>query len=301
MAIKISGTDVIDNSRNIVNATAGTFSGTVTAGGFSGPAAGLTGIPAAFIGVNAATYTSPGTFVVGTNCPPTVTTVKISCMGGGGNGGATPAPQITGSGAGGGASGVLAVRWYPLTGTPSLTITVGGAGGTSSVTVTGPGATVISSTGGAAGGYPTGGAATPLTQTNATFCYPGLSGGSTNPVTKYIGVAANPAGSIVPLGSPTSFVTASFNGGGFPGHAIVSAPPTPTGTTGGQGGRGGSSVLGIGGTGGAAGPPPIAAPRLGGNASGFGAGGGGGGGKIATPALASTGGTGSPGIVFIEF
>jgi len=43
MAIQISGTTVIDNSRNIVNAVNGTFSGSVTASSFNSAAPGALG------------------------------------------------------------------------------------------------------------------------------------------------------------------------------------------------------------------------------------------------------------------
>jgi hypothetical protein len=300
MAIQISGTNVIDNSGNIVNAVAGTFSGTVTAGGFSGPAAGLTGIPATTLGSNASVYTSPGTFVVGTNCPTTVNSVQIGCMGGGGNGGGVPAPVINIPGAGGGGSSVLAVRWYPVSNGTSLTVTVGGAGGTSSVTVTGPGATVISATGGSAGGYPAGGAAAPLTQTGASFAYVGHPLAQTNPNVNWLTISASPTGSVVPI-TPTNLVRVAHNGSGLDGNSSRPNPAPPTGTSAGAGGRGGSSIFGAGGTGGVAPGPSAAAPRVGGNASGYGSGGGGGGGKIAVPSIASVGGNGSPGIVFIQY
>jgi hypothetical protein len=44
MAIKISGTTVIDNSRNICNAVDGHFSGTVCATNFIGDGSGLTNV-----------------------------------------------------------------------------------------------------------------------------------------------------------------------------------------------------------------------------------------------------------------
>jgi hypothetical protein len=44
MSIKVCGTDVIDNSRNVVNAGTGCFSGTVTANAFSGDGSCLTNV-----------------------------------------------------------------------------------------------------------------------------------------------------------------------------------------------------------------------------------------------------------------
>ena len=44
MAIKISGTTVIDNSGNITNAGTGNFSGTITANAFSGDGSNLSNI-----------------------------------------------------------------------------------------------------------------------------------------------------------------------------------------------------------------------------------------------------------------
>ena len=167
--------------------------------------------------------------------------------------------------------------------------------------MTGPGATVISATGGSAGGFPAGGAAAPLTQTGASFVYSGLPLAQSNPNTVFLTIDSNPAGSTVPIGPLAGIVQVAHNGAGLSGNLVQVNPSPGTGFAAGSGGRGGSSIIGIGGTGGAAGPPPAAAPRVGGNASGYGSGGGGGGGKIAPPSIASVGGNGSPGIVFIQY
>ena len=44
MAIKVQGTTIIDDSRNIVNGIGASFTGIVTASSFSGSGSGLTGV-----------------------------------------------------------------------------------------------------------------------------------------------------------------------------------------------------------------------------------------------------------------
>jgi hypothetical protein len=75
--------------------------------------------------------------------------VEVNCWGGGGNGGGGNAPQAGGGGGGGGY-----VRYiYDLTAGDQLSITVGGSGGTSSVSCpTQSPTSPISATGGSAGG-----------------------------------------------------------------------------------------------------------------------------------------------------
>ena len=75
--------------------------------GSSGKVIGSDGTNASWVnntGGQGAVYTSPGTFTVGTNCPTSVNTIKITCMGGGGNGGAGFKGPTSNHWAGGGAS-----------------------------------------------------------------------------------------------------------------------------------------------------------------------------------------------------
>ena len=157
MAIQISGTTVIDNSRNVTNAGTGAFSGTVTAPTFSGA------FPTVFQGINGAVYSGPATFTVGTDCPAQVTVVKMTVMGGGGNGG-TAGPNSPG---GGGGSAVACFRYYPVSNGQAYSITVGGAAGTSSIVLSG--STLISSTGGGSSPGSLAGTQAPTTQTGASW------------------------------------------------------------------------------------------------------------------------------------
>lgn len=87
--------------------------------------------------------------------PPGVTEVEVHCWGGGGNGvTATPAPSHNGGGGGG-----YVTHVYPVSGgTDSLSITIGGQGGTSSVNI------------------PTQGPTSPITATGGTPGFTGASG-----------------------------------------------------------------------------------------------------------------------------
>jgi hypothetical protein len=225
-------------------------------------------------GGSGAVYTSPGTFTVGTTCPSAVTSIKISCMGGGGNGGAgirvtTPSPagpSATLYAGGGGGAGVLAVRYYPVSNGQAYTITVGGATGTSSVSSV-PAGTIISSTGGTSGGnaIPTssgdGGIPAPVTQTGASYVM-----GSTRQTYLLLDAFGN-----------------SATGGLFPNLGV--------------GGQGLGSLMGTNSN-----PPstPNGIPYAGNVGTGYGVGGGGGIGG-ATPGATVPGGAGTSGIVIVEW
>ena len=84
---------------------------------------------AAWLGQRASLHTGNGTFTI----PTGVTAIKVTIVGGGGSGGSISTGYAAG-GCGGGGGGATAIKF--LTGlTPGLTIsvTVGGAGGASSI------------------------------------------------------------------------------------------------------------------------------------------------------------------------
>jgi len=253
------------------NSTGINVTGIVTATSFVGDGTNLTGV---FQGVNGKRYIASGTFVVGTDCPSTVTQIKIMCMGGGANGGLyAPDPAGDLYGGGGGGASVLGIAYRTVSNGQSYTVTVGGVAGISSVVLpTGP-TTVISVPGGSTGGNaPTGGAGgaggarAPITPTGATYVQ--LTGDN---------ITFGSAPATGPSGSATISVARAGNGGG--GSAWY--PGAPNTALSALGGAGGHSVFGIGGGQNTAG-------------SGYGAGGGGRNGPGA--ALAGT-----PGIVIIEW
>jgi hypothetical protein len=100
-----------------LNGANATSSGTVTATAFVGNGSALTGIAGGF--GNMQVFTSSGTF----NVPAGITKAKVTVVGGGGNGG-------TYGGGGGGGAAIEVVTGLTPGGT--VTVTVGGAGGTSS-------------------------------------------------------------------------------------------------------------------------------------------------------------------------
>jgi hypothetical protein len=99
-------------------------------------------------------FTSNGTFTI----PTGITTIKVTVVGGGGNGGsATFAGTCnTGSGGGGGGGGAAISYLTSLSPGNTLSVTVGGAGGTSSVASGTQSISTISATGGATGTTQTG-------------------------------------------------------------------------------------------------------------------------------------------------
>lgn len=113
MAIQISGTTVIDNSRNlsnIANASTSATGNTYAIRDASG------NIAAANLSGNMQVFTSPGSFSV----PPTTTKLKVTVTGGGGN---LISPVFGPSGSGGG-TGIALIT---VTGGSSIPVTVGAA------------------------------------------------------------------------------------------------------------------------------------------------------------------------------
>jgi len=279
MAIKIAGTIVISDSKNTTNIVNGTYAGIVTAASFVGDGTNLTNVTTSGLDKKVY-YTTPGTFVVGTDCPSSVTQIKISCMGGGGNGGGVPNSPTGGTRAGGGAS-VLAITYQSVSNGQSYSITVGGAAGISSVTL--PSASPID-----------------VISTPGGFTAPTGTGAG-------IGGTAAP---ISPPGSVYAFMV--FNGGeGSWGDSYVLPPASPTVVPPAGfyyfGGKGGDSILGAAGDGNISSSPlpssyyGVPTRGNGGAASGYGAGGGGASSAGIAPIVATTGGVGAPGIVIIEW
>jgi hypothetical protein len=245
MAIKISGTTIIDNTKNIINGVNANYTGIVTATAFVGDGTNITNTPSTGIGVSI--YTSPGTFVVGTDCPSNVTTIKISCMGGGGNGGPTPGPGNRG---GGGAS-VLGITTQPVSNGQSYSITVGGAAGISSVTL--PTATPIDvilvpagvsapgSTGTGAGG-----AGAPITPAGADYVLVGFNGGNgASPGSGifygYPGLGGLGGSSV--LGKGGQCLTAAGNGNAATGYGAGGGGSYSPGSTNRTGGAGAPGIV----------------------------------------------------------
>ena len=174
------------------------------------------------VGSAATVFASSGTFTI----PAGITKVKMTVVGGGGTGSSAVGSQGGVGGSGGGA----AIKWLSgLTPGNTLTVTVGGAAGTSSVASGTQTITTVSATGGD-GNYQPGGLG---------------SNGDLN-------IRGNPGG----MGSYASSSTSGYGGGG--GSSILGgggAPGTggagngqPGGAYGGGGGGGGQSS-GSGGTG----------------------------------------------------
>jgi hypothetical protein len=105
----------------------------------SGATGAVTVNASAVSGVAAQTFTSSGTFTI----PTSVTAIKMTIVGGGGASG--------GGGSGGGGGGAAIKFLTGLTPGNTLTVTVGAAGGTSSVASGTQSITTVSATGGAAG------------------------------------------------------------------------------------------------------------------------------------------------------
>jgi hypothetical protein len=123
MAIKISGTTIIDDSCNIINA------GNVCATTLHGDGSNLTGIGG---GVSTCKITSAGCYVV----PPSATYVIVKAYGGGGGGskgGANyPEPgMVQAAGSGGGGGGYVCCTYLACNMSPTYCVTIGagGAGG----------------------------------------------------------------------------------------------------------------------------------------------------------------------------
>jgi len=271
-AVTISSGGVL---AGVVTATTGCITGTFTGAticggtvcattGFSGDGANVTNIPASNItglsgGGGFCVYTSPGTFPV----PPGTTSLKITAIGGGGNGQpCTPIPTPNIGMIGGDAS-IASVKLLSVPPScSSYPVTIGGAGGD---TVFG-GPTVFLVTGGdpASSGTPITDRGCGLAPPTATY---GLGAA----------ISDNPA-CITPA-------VRTFYGKGFCG-----GPP-------GQAGSGGGSLFGKGGNGG--GPTGSLGPGYSGNGyTGCGYGSGGGGAALIAGCL---GGTGAPGFMVVEW
>ena len=111
----------------------------------------LTGLNASYMGGRGEVFTSSGTFTV----PAGVTAVKAIVVGGGGGGqaGAWHPTDKAGAGGGGGGGGGCAIKYLTgLTSGKTLTVTVGAAGGTSSIASGTQTISTVSATGGSKGG-----------------------------------------------------------------------------------------------------------------------------------------------------
>jgi hypothetical protein len=133
MAIQISGTTVIDDSRNLSNIANATTAATADTYAIRDAGGNLS---AANLTANMSVYTGPGTFTV----PPSTTRLKVTVTGGGGN--YTVPPLSRNAGAGGG-TGIAVINVTPGSSIP-LTVGAAGAPGGSStfgsfVTATGGG------------------------------------------------------------------------------------------------------------------------------------------------------------------
>jgi hypothetical protein len=118
-----------------------TNAGNVTIAGTLTAAAVVGGLP----GGQGQAFTSSGTFTI----PTGITAIKMTIVGGGGNGGATTGANVAASGGGGGGAAIKFLTG--LTPGNTLTVTVGAAGGTSSVASGTQSITTVSATGGANG------------------------------------------------------------------------------------------------------------------------------------------------------
>jgi hypothetical protein len=287
MAIKINNNTVINDNRGFVdiNNSSGLdkqiFTSTGTASAWVSGAVIGSSLDLGYVGI--ATYTSPGTFTVGTNCPSQISMIKIIGCGGGGNGGpggnATPS-NAAGGGGGGGASR-LGVKILRVTNGQIFNITIGGANGNTTITNPGPVSVVTFTAGG-----------------NGVAGGPAPAGG--------VGGAGGNNG--VPVGAVDLFAQSEVDGSiesvaGGP-EFTTQISPDQTASEGGAGGGGASNTrnyfywddIRIG-TGGAGGPTPRG---TGAAATGRGAGGGGGGGAD-SPTTGAPGGSGSPGIVIVVY
>jgi len=137
MGIQINGTtdniSANDGSWTATGLTNLTVTGIVTATSFSGDGASLTNVGG--VGVGSSIFTSPGTFTIGTNCPSTITKIRIIASGGGGNGGG-PSPGAPGSSGGG--SSMVNEYYTTVSNGQIYNITVGGGGGATTITLPGP-------------------------------------------------------------------------------------------------------------------------------------------------------------------
>lgn len=196
--------------------------------------------------------------------PSNVSTIYVSAVaGGGGGGGSGSANSGVAGGAGGGGAGQFVIKQaYTVTPGGTISITIG-SGGTSGA---------AAGSGGGAGGD---GGAGGNTVVGSLVTLSGGGGGSHGNGTSGFG-AGGPGGA----GNPNGCYGADGQAGAF-GGAGAGCPY-------GEGGFGGRGAQG--------------APIAGNNAAGFGCGGGGAGGVyVSNTQAGSAGGTGSPGLVIIEW
>lgn len=198
--------------------SSGTSGQVLTSGG---PAAGVswTTIAAGSPGIQATTFSSPGTFTV----PASTTAVKVTVVGGGG-GGSNGGPGPSAFGGGGAASGVTVQYITGITSGSSIPVTIGSGGGagatggTSSIGPFGPGGTV-SQTGGGAGSSNSGGT--------------GSAGGGVG----VSGANGFSGGASPGPGNSVGGIRLFLSSGGL-GAVPVSSQPATVGTIGGGGGGG---------------------------------------------------------------
>jgi hypothetical protein len=170
--------------------------------------------------------------------PPNITEVEVHCWGGGGNGGTGSGSGLLGGGGGGGGGGYV-THVYPVSAGQVLSITVGGNGGTSSVSCPAQSPTSpISATGGSSGSPGPGGAGgsggsgtysiAPGISTSSTFAASGGSGGAGSPNYSYplpsVGGGGGAAGSWLGTGGNGGAGYAyGATGGGIGGPGITGA------------------------------------------------------------------------------
>lgn len=225
-------------------------------------------------------FTSSGTFTV----PSGVTNVKVTVIGGGGGGGSSGGTQFR-IGAGGGCGGFGIAYVSGLTAGQTVSVTVGAGGGSASSGGTSSFGAFISCTGGGAGasgisgqsGGGTNGTATGASYTTTSAQYANGANDSSVSIPFDSGLARGGGGNAV-MGSPRYFTSVTYNSC----NARYYANTMPWGSDGyyGQGGIGAAS------------------DQNGGNGTGYGSGGGGG---FFAYTSQKSGGSGSSGIVIVEW
>jgi hypothetical protein len=282
MAFNGTGSNVTSlNANNISSGTVPTArlgSGTADSSTYLRGDQTYAAIPASLPGLGGQVFTSSGTFTV----PAGVTRVKVTVAGGGGNGGNSranfqPSPRgggvLTAAGGGGGGAGVAIKYVTGLTPGGTVSVTVGGAAGTSSF------GAFVSATGGASAANANGTSGNPAASFTAGGAGGTGSGGDIN-ITGGTGRNASPAGGAGSLAGGA--VGPVVQSAGCCGVGEVIAVP--------------AGILG--------GVPGLAVPRtaadLNGNAA-TGIGNGGSGAITGTNGQTRTGGAGSNGIVIVEF
>lgn len=238
LAVTAGGVLYTDGSK-VVNVGAGTTGQALLSNGSGAPTWGAAGS----VGLRSTVFASSGTFTV----PSGITSVLVTCIGGGGNGGSTGSYNVGGSG---GAAGGLSINWVTgLTPGSTVSVTVGGAGGTSSF------GAYISATGGASGSQG-GGATTGGTGTGYGVVQ-GASGGASG--ASATGTGGSGAAILVngasAIGAALPYVYGLYGSRGGNATAFGSGTGGGAGLVGGGGGgghninNGGSGAGGAGGAG----------------------------------------------------